>query len=211
MVNAGQILRSLVLLLLLLAMCAALCLPARAQGGRDQIVVMQTTKGPIRMRIFYSLVPYTAGNFLELVESGFYNGLSFHRVESWVVQGGDPTGTGNGNFVDPDTHQPKFLRLEIHPRLNHNQAGAVAMARSQSPNSASCQFYITKYPMPQLNGKYAVFGRVLSGMEAVQAMRPGDRIISATILPQDNPPAENSAPPSEGPTDRRSPPRDSGF
>lgn len=160
--------------------------PVYSEPGRDQFVRLQTTKGPIVIRVFYSIVPYTAGNFLDLVDSGFYNGLSFHRVENWVVQGGDPNGNGSGHFMDPNTGQPKFLRLEIHPQLNHNQAGAVAMARSQDRNSASCQFYILKSPMPQLNGQYAVFGRVVDGMNSVYAMGRGDRIISASILQQNN-------------------------
>lgn len=185
-------------------------LPCHADG--DQLVVLQTTKGPIAMRIFYSMVPYTASNFLDLVEQGFYNGLTFHRVENWVVQGGDPNGNGSGHYIDPATGQPKFLRLQVNPALNHNAAGMVAMARSADPNSASCQFYILKSPMPQLNGKYAVFGRVTNGMQAVYAMRPGDRILSATIV---QPQSSSSTPASQSsePAPSGAPPRpaESGF
>lgn len=156
----------------------------------DQVVEMQTTKGPIFMRIFYGLVPYTASNFLDLVEQGFYNGLTFHRVENWCIQGGDPNGNGTGHYIDPNTGQPKFLRLEVNRSLSHNAAGTVAMARSNNPDSASCQFYILKSPMQQLDGKYAIFGRVLNGMQAVYAIRPGDRILSARILP---PPGANTS------------------
>lgn len=189
--------------------------PACAQNRSDQIVLLKTSKGAIRMRIFYSMVPYTAGNFLDLVDSGFYNGLSFHRVENWVIQGGDPNGNGSGCATDPDSGRPKYLRLEVHPNLNHNQAGMVAMARGQDINSASCQFYILKSPAPFLNGKYAVFGRVLSGMEAVYAIRPGDRIISASIIQPNNnpnPAADNSPPPPEEPAAQQPvKPRESGF
>lgn len=164
------------------------------------------------------MVPYTAGNFLDLVDSGFYNGLTFHRVENWVVQGGDPNGNGTGHFVDPATGQTKYLRLETHPLLNHNQPGAVAMARSQDRNSASCQFYILKSPMPQLNGQYAVFGKVLSGMNAVYSIGRGDRIISASILQPQAPAAGQAASstPSayesnETPKDKSGKPKDSGF
>jgi cyclophilin family peptidyl-prolyl cis-trans isomerase len=168
------------------------------------------------MRIFYSMVPYTAGNFLDLVESGFYNGLTFHRVENWVVQGGDPNGDGSGNATDPNTGQPHFIRLETNPSLNHNQPGMVAMARSNSPNSASCQFYITKGAAPWCNGKYAVFGRVVGSMDAVYAMRVGDRIISATIVQPQNsnpPPQSDNSSQSSEPADNGKPvkPRDSGF
>jgi peptidyl-prolyl cis-trans isomerase B (cyclophilin B) len=148
---------------------------------RDQFVIMKTTKGTIVIRVYYSMVPYTAGNFLNMVNRGFYNGLTFHRVENWVVQGGDPNGDGTGHYVDPATGQPRFLKLEIHPRLNHNHAGVVAMARSASPNSASCQFYFLKRPSPFLNGKYSVFGQVVRGMEVVNSMQIGDRIVDAHI------------------------------
>lgn len=153
-----------------------------AQEQSDQYVLLKTTSGWILIRVFNSMVPYTANNFCDLVGRGFYNGLTFHRVEDWVIQGGDPNGDGTGNFVDPDTGQTRYLRLQTHPRLTHNTAGMVAMARSASPNSASCQFYILKRPMPQLNGKYAVFGRVVKGMGSVNSIRRGDRILSAAIV-----------------------------
>ncbi|MBY0356881.1 MAG: peptidylprolyl isomerase [Candidatus Obscuribacterales bacterium] len=156
-------------------------------SAADQIVEMQTDKGPIVMRIYYSAVPYTAGNFLDLVERGFYNGLTFHRVESWCIQGGCPNGNGTGNYVDPGTGQPRFLKLEIHRGLSHSAEGIIAMARSQDPHSASCQFYILKAATPQLDGKYAIFGRVVAGMPTVFKIRPGDRILSAHILKKENP------------------------
>ncbi len=152
-----------------------------AQGG-DPIVMLQTTKGPIVMRIYYGLVPTTAGSFLDLVNRGFYNGLTFHRVEGWVIQGGDPNGNGSGVFMDPNTGQPRYLRLESSPRLRHNAAGVVAMAHGKSPNSNSCQFYITKKPSPALDGQYSIFGGVLQGMETVYAIQPGDRILNAQIM-----------------------------
>lgn len=153
--------------------------PADAQR-QDPVVVIKTNRGNIAMVIFQSVVPYTANNFLELVESGFYNGLTFHRIENWCAQGGDPNGNGTGFAMDPDTGQPRTLRLETHPRLQ-NVAGAVAMARNNNPNSASCQFYILKRSMPQLNGKYAVFGKVIGGFQNVAYLRPGDQIIGAYI------------------------------
>lgn len=169
-----------------LVLAIFLCVPIRAQSGGDRFVALDTTKGRIVIRVFYSMVPYTAGRFLELVDSGFYNGLTFHRVESWVIQGGDPNGNGSGVLMDGQG-RPRYLNLEINPALNHNQPGMVAMARSANPNSASCQFYITKSAVPQLNRQYAVFGRVVSGAGAVMNMRIGDRIIGATILQSDRP------------------------
>lgn len=169
---------------IMLALLLALC-PLRdafAQEKKDYFVLLRTTSGLILMRIYYSMVPYTAGNFLNLVNRGFYDGLSFHRVEDWVIQGGDPNGNGTGDFVDPDTGRTRYLKLQTHPNLTHNQAGMVAMARSSDPNSASCQFYILKRPMPQLNGQYAVFGKVIKGMGSVQSIHRGDVIKSARIV-----------------------------
>lgn len=178
---------------------------------RDFFVRLDTTRGPITMQIYYSLVPYTAGNFLDLVQKGFYNGLLFHRVEHWVIQGGDPTGSGNGNYIDPNNGEPVMLKLEIHRKLLHNQAGVVAMARANDPNSASCQFYIIKAPMPSLNGKYAVFGQVVDGLEHVFQMRAGDRIFRATILPPEgNVQEEGEAPNNEAVPSAPTPPRQPG-
>jgi peptidyl-prolyl cis-trans isomerase B (cyclophilin B) len=156
-------------------------LPAAQAQNRDQTVVLDTTKGRIVIRVFYSMVPYTAGRFLELVDNGFYNGLTWHRVENWVIQGGDPNGNGSGSALDQNGN-PRYLRLEIHPQLKHNQPGMVAMARSANPNSASCQFYILKSRMPQLNGQYAVFGQVVDGAGVVMNIQPGDRILNASIV-----------------------------
>lgn len=194
----------------LLIMAIAFGQPALAQG-RDPFVTLQTTKGPITFKVFYSLVPYTAGNFLSMVEEGFYNNLSFHRVENWVVQGGDPAGNGSGVYVDRNG-RPRYLNLEVHKNLGH-VPGAVAMARfGNNVNSASCQFYILKSPMPQHFGQYTVFGQVVDGMRTVMALQRGDRIISAAV--SGGGPSAAPAPTSEpsgydgGPAPR---PVDSGF
>lgn len=184
-------------------------LACRAQSG-DPVVVLQTTKGPIAMRIFRGMAPDTAGNFLDLVSRGFYNGLIFHRVENWCIQGGDPAGNGTGNFVDPQTGRARFLRLEINPNLSHRQAGVVAMARARDPNSASCQFYITKAAMPMLDRQYAIFAVVIDGMNVVQQIQRGDRIISAEIVDSGirQPPVPQEQSP---PLSKPGRPNDSGF
>lgn len=156
--------------------------PVQAQQEQDQYVLMNTTKGPITIRVYYSVVPYTAGNFLDLVSRGFYDGLIFHRVEPQLIQGGDPNGNGTGDFIDPESGRRRNIKLQIDRRLSHNQPGIVAMARASDPNSASCQFYILKRAMPQFNGQYAVFGKVVRGLNSVYAMGRGDRIVSARIL-----------------------------
>jgi cyclophilin family peptidyl-prolyl cis-trans isomerase len=152
-----------------------------AQASNDPIVIMETSKGTIKMQIFRKDAPITAGNFIDLVQKSFYNGLKFHRYEpGFCIQGGDPQGTGGGGYVDPQTHQERTIPLEIKPNLKHD-LGAVAMARTSNPNSASSQFYIALSPVHQLDGNYAVFGKVIDGMPAVMALRAGDKIVKTTL------------------------------
>lgn len=158
--------------------------------------------------------PITAGNFVDLVDQGVYDGTAFHRVvrepSPFVVQGGDPQSKdtnvplqrlGTGNFVDPKTKQPRYIPLEILPegadqavysqtfkaaglktvpKLKHVR-GAVAMARSPLPDSASAQFYFTLADVNFLDGDYAVFGYVSAGLDVVDQIQQGDRIESAKI------------------------------
>lgn len=148
----------------------------------DPVVVMETSKGTIKMQIFKKEVPVTAGNFLDLVHKGFYNGLTFHRYEpGFVIQGGDPKGDGTGGYIDPATKQERRIPLEVKAELKHNAAGMLAMARSNNPNSASCQFYITLAPAPFLDMNYAVFGKVIDGLPAAMELRKGDKITKAVV------------------------------
>ena len=171
--------------------------PGGAQGAapsgpapdvsHDPIAVIETSKGNITIRLFKSIAPKTVANFIELASSGFYNNLKFHRVEKgFCVQTGDPNGTGTGLYTDPKTKQPRFLPLETSPYLKHNGPGVVAMARyGSSPNSASCQFYITLGAQPTLDGQYSVFGGVLSGMDVVNSIVVGDQMKLVTVqMPQ---------------------------
>jgi cyclophilin family peptidyl-prolyl cis-trans isomerase len=149
----------------------------------NPVVVMETSKGTIKIEVFKNEAPVTAGNFLDLVGRGFYNGLTFHRYEpGFVIQGGDPKGDGTGGFVDPQTHRERTIPLETKPNLKHDSAGVVAMARSSDPNSASCQFYITLGAASFLDGQYAVFGKVIDGMPVVQQLRKGDKMTKVTTL-----------------------------
>jgi peptidyl-prolyl cis-trans isomerase B (cyclophilin B) len=166
-------------------------------------VEMKLKQGTVTIAVDGEHAPITAGNFIDLVNRGFYTNLTFHRVEKdpspFVVQGGDPEGNGTGGFNDPATSQPRNIPLEIlpegektpiygkvlgstaKPQLKHTK-GAVAMARSQSPNSASSQFYITLADAKFLDGSYAVFGYVTSGMDVVDKIQVGDRIESIKII-----------------------------
>jgi cyclophilin family peptidyl-prolyl cis-trans isomerase len=129
-------------------------------------VSMETDRGNIQLELYPEKMPVTVENFLKLTNSGFYNGLSFHRVEHWVVQGGDPSGNGTGG--------PGWtIKLETHPDLK-NVTGAVAMARSSHPDSAGSQFYILKKDASWLDGQYAVFGKVTDGMDVVKNLKSGD-------------------------------------
>ncbi len=166
-------------------------------------VEMKINGSPVLIEVDGENAPVTAGNFVDLVERGFYNGLTFHRVvkdpEPFVVQGGDPQGVGTGGFVDPQTKKSRYVPLEIKlqdqekptyskavgrqasVKLPHTR-GAVAMARSQMPDSASSQFYFALSDLDFLNGDYAVFGYVTQGMEAVDGITQGDRIESAKVV-----------------------------
>jgi cyclophilin family peptidyl-prolyl cis-trans isomerase len=154
-----------------------------SQTKGDPTVVLETTKGTIKIKVFKDEAPITSNNFLDLVNRHFYDGLSFHRyVQGFVIQGGDPRGDGTGNFTDPKTHKDRLIPLEKIQGLNHDAAGMVAMARTENPNSASCQFYITLAPQPNLDSPpgYAVFGKVIDGMPAVMQLRKGDKIKKAS-------------------------------
>lgn len=151
------------------------------QKMNEPIVSIETNKGTIVVQLFTKEAPVTAGNFLDLVKRGFYNGLTFHRYEpNFVIQGGDPEGTGTGGFVDPATGTERRIPLEVKANLKHDQAGMVAMARSSEPNSASSQFYITLAPASFLDMKYAVFGKVTQGLEVALQLRKGDQMLKVT-------------------------------
>jgi len=135
-----------------------------------QKVMVNTAKGDIELELHPEKMPITVENFLKLADSGFYDGLTFHRVEDWVVQGGDPKGNGTGG---PGWN----IKLETHPDLK-NVRGALAMARSANPDSAGSQFYILTTDASWLDGQYAVFGMVTSGMDVVDKLEIGDKINS---------------------------------
>lgn len=146
-------------------------------------VVIETNKGSITIELYKDKAPITVENFLDLIHRGFYKGLKFHRYEpGFVIQGGDPLGNGTGGFIDPETGRERRIRLEVSSKLKHGEAGAVAMARSSNPDSASSQFYITLCPAAFLDMQYAVFGRVINGFNVVKQLRAGDLMININVL-----------------------------
>ena len=119
----------------------------------------------IDLELDHSAAPKTCANFEKLVKEGFYNGLIFHRViEGFMIQGGDPTGTGMGGSREKIVGE--FAINGYKNPLSHKR-GVISMARSQNPNSASSQFFIVHADSTFLDGQYAAFGRVVAGMETV--------------------------------------------
>jgi len=134
----------------------------------QKVAVVKTSKGTITFKFFENDAPGTVKNFRKLAEEDYYDNLTFHRVEpNFVIQGGDPNGDGTGG--------PGYMiKDEFNPRPHLE--GTVAMAKTRAPNSAGSQFYICLKALPQLNGKYTVFGQVISGLEVIHKIEIGDRI-----------------------------------
>ncbi len=129
--------------------------------------------GTIKLELYPDSAPNTVANFEKLANTNFYNGLTFHRIEpGFVVQGGDPLGNGMGG--------PGYkIKAEFNPRKHLE--GTLAMARSQSPDSAGSQFYICLAPAPFLDNQYTVFGQVTEGMEIVKGIRRGDKMTTVKV------------------------------
>jgi peptidylprolyl isomerase len=133
----------------------------------ENLIYMDLAFGRVVIELRPDLAPATCTQIKKLVRAGFYDGTVFHRViDGFMAQGGDPTGTGTGG-------SGHSLRAEFSPN-EHFARGVVAMARTSDPNSADSQFFIMFGPAPALDGKYTIFGRVVSGMEFVDKLRKGD-------------------------------------
>ena len=153
------------LLLLLSTACAA---GGQNSNGGDKkmgnrIARFETSKGTFDIELFEDKAPKTTGNFITLVEKGFYNGLIFHRViDGFMIQGGCPKGDGTGGpgYTIPD---------EFHPDLRHSGEGILSMANA-GPNTGGSQFFITLAKTDWLDGHHAVFGKVIKGMDVVKAI-----------------------------------------
>ncbi len=154
--------------------------------NQSPIVTLKTDKGNIIIELYTECAPVTVANFVKLVESGFYNGLSFHRfVKGFVIQGGDPDGTGTGG---PGWTIPgEFQNAELRDKMPPHEKGVIAMARKPSPDSAGSQFYIClsedTSTYTHLNGSYTTFGRVIDGLDVVDILRERDVMTEVTITP----------------------------
>ncbi len=143
-------------------------------GDEALTAVFTTSKGEIRVALFSGEAPTTVANFINLAKRGYYDGLKFHRViANFMIQGGDPTGTGRGgpgyNFAD-----------EFSPTRRHDSAGVLSMANA-GPGTNGSQFFITHGPTPHLDGKHSVFGKVASGQEVVNAISENDVVSQVSV------------------------------
>ena len=131
----------------------------------ELILITMENGDEIKAELYPEAAPKTVENFLKLVDEKFYDGLIFHRViKGFMIQGGDPTGTGMGG--SKDTIVGEFRANGFQNDLAHTR-GVLSMARTNMPNSASSQFFIMHQDAPHLDGQYAAFGKVVEGMEAV--------------------------------------------
>ncbi len=176
----------LVLVFVLVALAAAA--PVLAQSSNSDglpmrhtghYAIVQTERGTFVIELYPQVAPKTVANFEKLVNQGFYNNLTFHRVvPGFVVQGGDPRGDGTGG---PGYEIP----AEINPNEKHLR-GTVATARTSDRvnperRSSGSQFYICLEPQPELNGKYTIFGGVVKGMNVVDQIKVGDHMEKITL------------------------------
>ncbi|MHC4660396.1 MAG: peptidylprolyl isomerase [Planctomycetota bacterium] len=141
-------------------------------------VYFTTDKGEIVAELYPNEAPGTVENFEKLINDGFYNGLTFHRcIEDFVIQGGCPQGTGTGG--------PGWtIKCETAGNPHKHEVGALSMAHAGKDTGGS-QFFVIRKPQPHLDGKHTVFGKVLSGMEAVYAMANGDKMTEVKIVEED--------------------------
>ncbi len=141
---------------------------------KDYTATIETDKGPIQIKLYPEHAPKTVNNFVSLARDGFYDGLTFHRViPNFMVQGGDPDGTGRGG--------PGYkFEDEVRGNPLKHETGSLSMANA-GPNTNGSQFFITHAPQPHLNGRHTVFGKVMDGQDVVDAIGQGDRMTSVTI------------------------------
>lgn len=141
---------------------------------KNYVASIETDRGTIEIQLYPQHAPKTVNNFVFLAREGFYDGVTFHRViNNFMIQGGDPTGTGTGGpgykFADETYGNP----------LKH-ETGVLSMANA-GPNTNGSQFFITHSPQPHLNGRHTVFGKVIKGQEVVNTIKQGDKMVKVTI------------------------------
>lgn len=147
-------------------------------SGKHHVEIEVKDYGTIKVELYADIAPITVTNFINLAQEGFYDGLTFHRIISgFMIQGGDPEGTGMGG--SDKTIKGEFSSNGVENSLSHKR-GVISMARSSDPDSASSQFFIMHQDSPYLDGEYAAFGEVTEGIEIV------DKICEDTPVLDDN-------------------------
>jgi cyclophilin family peptidyl-prolyl cis-trans isomerase len=150
--------------------------PLTIDPAKTYTATIVTDKGTMVFNLLPKVAPVTVNSFVYLARKGFYNGLTFHRVEpGFVIQGGDPLGNGGGG---PGYSLPAEFNATKHI------TGTLAMARATDPNSAGSQFYVTLAPAPSLDNQYTVFGQIVSGMDVALKIAKGDVMRQVTIIEQ---------------------------
>ena len=160
---------------LLLGLTSHLVSATDTGSMQDIRIIITTNKGAIEGTLQLSKAPVTVANFLNLAKRGYYDNLTFHRViPDFMIQGGDPTGTGRGG--------PGYrFEDEVSSGLKHDKPGIFSMANA-GPGTNGSQFFITHVPTPWLDGKHTVYGHVTKGQDVVNAIAGGDKIQKIEIL-----------------------------
>lgn len=143
--------------------------------GKAYKVTMETSQGEIELELYPQYAPITVNNFVFLIREGYYDGVTFHRViKNFVIQGGDPTGTGSGG--------PGYkFEDEFRGNPMKHETGAISMANA-GPGTNGSQFFITHSPQPHLDGHHTVFGKVVKGQDVVDAIAQGDGMEKVTVV-----------------------------
>lgn len=146
-----------------------------AAVAEDLSVIFETSKGKIELALTPDKTPITVANFVNLIQRGYYDGITFHRViPDFMIQGGDPDGRGTGG--------PGYeFEDEFTDSLRHTGPGMLSMA-NRGPRTNGSQFFVTHVATPWLDGKHTVFGKVTKGQDVVNAIQMGDKIVKATVV-----------------------------
>ncbi len=154
------------------------------EDGEKLVAKFKTNFGNFEVELYPRKAPKTVENFVGLATTGYYNGVTFHRViDDFMIQGGDPTGTGSGG----ESYWGGTFPDEFNPELKHDSPGILSMANA-GPNTNGSQFFITLVPTPWLDGKHSVFGKVIEGMDVVKkigkvkTIKPYDKPINDVII-----------------------------
>jgi len=157
---------------------------------KKQVAVIKTTMGEITFELLPDVAPKMVENFIDLANSGFYNGTTFHRViNGFMIQGGDPLSKDDNPGNDGTGSGPRMMPAEFTTKYSHVR-GMVSTARSSDPNSGSCQFFIVQKDSKFLDNKYTIFGRVLTGMDIVDKIsmvkkdkrdRPMENVVMTSV------------------------------